>query len=320
MGDVGNIDAFAERARRDDARQLPRAERPLDAGALIAGEARVVEGDRLADGADPAAEHACEGDGLLARVHIDDALASARYGLDQMGFAVLRIAEIDDAQVVAHGAVDHDGIVRDAGEAADLGCHLISCGCGHCEDGGFAEGGTHLGKAPVCTAVARFREAGMVRLVDHDESHAPRLGEAVAVDGEEFGCGQDDIGRTIRKRCEDLVTLVGRCLAREHRDGDADLAERFREMEGLVGHESAQRIDEDARLAHEKGRPRRVEMEDERLSTAGRHDAEAAPPPPEQIERRGLSGQEDVLADHAPAQLVDELGCGKRGEAAAQLA
>ena len=66
-------------------------------------------------------------------------------------------------------------------------------------------------------------------------------------------------------------------------------------MVGLIGDESAQGVDEEARLLLDKREVGGVDLEDERLSTAGRHDGEDAFALAQGLERLALGGMERPL-------------------------
>ena len=76
---------------------------------------------------------------------------------------------------------------------------------------------------------------------------------------------------------------------------------------GLVGHEGAQRVDEDARAAVQDGLARRVDVEDEGLAAAGGHDGHAGTTPAKQLEGTSLGGQQGPLPNEAAHELEGEL-------------
>ena len=91
-------------------------------------------------------------------------------------------------------------------------------------------------------------------------------------------------------------------------DGDARAPEALAEVEGLVGHERAQRVHKDARPAARDGLAGGVQVEDERLAAARRHDRQARAPGGEHLERAGLRRQQRSIADELGTQRVVERG------------
>lgn len=118
VADVWQVDALAERARGDDARERAGAERLLHAVALLAREAGIVERNALAQLGVCLPQRAGKHDGLLARVHVAHALLARARDRDERGLAVMQLALVVEHEVGAARVV-HDDVV-DAGKLADL--------------------------------------------------------------------------------------------------------------------------------------------------------------------------------------------------------
>ena len=121
-------------------------------------------------------------------------------------------------------------------------------------------------------AVAGFGLPDMVGLVNNHKAHAARARQARGVDGEELRCGEDDVEAAFGEVAVGLGALLLFCLAREDTHLQAKVPVGLGQVEGLVCHEGAQGIDEDARLALQQGRAGGVEVEDQALAAARGHD------------------------------------------------
>ena len=136
-----------------------------------------------------------------------------------------------------------------------------------------------------------------MRLVHHDEPHAPGGGELLGVPRKELRRGERDVEGAVGQTREPLAALLGRALSREDDHADAEAVERFAQVERLVGDERAQRIDEQAGLVARERAHGGVHLERERLAAPRRHDAEHRPSGAQMVEHFLLGIVQRAVAD-----------------------
>ena len=107
MADVRDIHALAERAGGDEHQKRVGAEQLLDALALAARQARVVEADERRHLRRVLAQRAGDGHGLLAGVHEHHRLLAGCHQVGQVVVAAGHVAAVVQAQVRAIGGVEH---------------------------------------------------------------------------------------------------------------------------------------------------------------------------------------------------------------------
>ena len=235
MADIGNVDAFAERRRGDERCQVTIAEHLLDARALLTRKACVVEADHERQLRHLAAQRSRERHRAGTGVDVHNRLLAAGHQVGKVVFARLRPATIVDVKVRAVCLVEHaslDGQLR-----GDVASDDAACCRGQREHGRIAEPfecGVELG---VGRAVARFRHADVMGLVDDDEADAARPRQVVDMQSQELGSRQHDVARAVLERGVDGAPLLGRRLARKHARGEPESGKRVVQMEGLVGDE-----------------------------------------------------------------------------------
>ncbi len=108
-------------------------------------------------------------------------------------FSRAEVAVVLELEVLADGLIDDHA--PDIEKLADL-VRRVSVGRrGHGKDRRAAQTLEHMRKLQVRAPLARPSPGGMMRLVHHDETHAPRLGETLRVDGEKLRRGEHDVER-----------------------------------------------------------------------------------------------------------------------------
>ena len=300
VADVGDVHALAESGRGHQHRQRVGAEQLFDTLALGACEARVVEADERRQLGHPLAQSARHGNRLLARVHVDDRLAARRDEIRQVVVAVLEVALVVHLEVGTRSRVVHAGVHRQL--ALDGGRHLVvgrgrkrqhrgslAAGLGQLRNGG-ADGG-------VGHALARLRQADMVRLVHHDEAHAARGRELVSVPRKELGRGQHDVVGAVGQAREALAALVGRALARQRDHADAERVQRLAQVERLISDQRAQRVHEQAGLVVRQRARGGVHLEGQRFAAPRGHDAQRGAPGAQMREDLALRVVQRLVAD-----------------------
>ena len=138
-------------------------------------------------------EHARQRDGLVARVHVDDAFLARGDDGDEPVLARCEVAPVVDRQVRAHGVV-HQDLVDGKHASDDIG-DLGGRGRRGGEDAGAAELPQHRGKLKVGTPISARGLGDVMGLVHDDESDPARSGELVGMDRQELGGREDDVHR-----------------------------------------------------------------------------------------------------------------------------
>ncbi len=272
MADVGDVHALAERARGHQHRKRVGAEQILDALALAAREARVVETDERGHLRGVFAQVASHRDGLFARIDEHDGLLPRRHEVRQVVVARRHVAAIVEREVGPVGAVVDAHV---DGQLAPDGVDAFVVGRGgEREHRGVAQAGHGLADGGVGLTLAGTRQADVVRLVDDDELHALGEGERIGVPRQKLRGGQGNVHAAVLQPSERAAAFVNGAFARERDHGDAEARKGFPQVKRLVGDERAQRVDEQAGLAAGQGAQGCMHLEGERLAAARHHDAE----------------------------------------------
>ena len=304
VADVGNVHALAERRRGHEHRNRARAEQLLDARALGARKARVVEADERRHLRHAFAQVAGERHRLLARGHVDDALLSLCDERRQVVAAIAQVALVDHVEVRAHGVVHH--VPRHRKHAVDVAGDSLVRGCRKREHDRVAHLRDSASELRICGAMARARKADVVSLVNHDEADAAGSRELGGVAYKELRRCEHDVDRAIPQARKNLAALVRRAFSRERARVDPEGRERFVDVKRLVSDERAQRVDEQARRMVRERLACRMHLEGERLAAPRRHDGKHGVPRAKAREHHTLRFVQLAVADNRPHHRVLE--------------
>ena len=307
--DVGQVHALAERRGRHDALKRAGAECLLDASAVLAREARMVERDGMGELGHAFAKRARELGRLVTRVDIDHGLLPRRHDGNEAVLAGREVAVVLELEVLT------DGLINDHTTGIKKPANLVRCASigrrGHGKDRRAAQTLEHMRKLKVRAPLARPSPGGMMRFVHHDEAHAPRLGETLRVDGEKLRRGEHDVERSGRELGERSVARGLERLSREHRRANAEGGAGCDEVKGLIGHERAKRVHEHACTAVDHRFADGVHLEDERLAPPRAHDSERIHALPERLKRVALGAVRRRGPDKGVQKRARELVIGQ---------
>ncbi len=206
VADIGDVNALAKGARRDDHAHVAGPEGVLNRMADRAGEPPVVERRVPREFGYAFAQKARKPHGSIPRVDVDHRLA-ARCGQPQDLFVLVGAgASVLDSKVVAHGGVEHDGV--DPERLSDRGGHIVRGGRGDGQHSGSAKYLERFSQSRVRRPVTGPRAPDVVRLVDDHEAHAAALGESCRMEVKELGRGQNDVERAVGERLEGGVPVT----------------------------------------------------------------------------------------------------------------
>ena len=292
---VGEIDALAERRRRDDRADRAATKQRLDARAFRRGNAGVIEAD---DRTEPHAQTFRELRHLRARIAVHDRLALAVEFAREIGVLVRGVARVDEMEVLADRRIDHPRVDRE--RAADLAERILLRGRREREHLRRAELADEIAERAICGPMARFED--VVRFVDDHERGAifgPH--ERVAMVRREFGRREDDVPRAVRER-----VVERRAFARVDRpvgpkDPQPEAVEASDQRFELIVRERAERIEHERLRAPLERRARGGELEAERLPATRAEDRERVVAGFHAVENRALCLSDRSLADQRDA-------------------
>ncbi len=245
---AGDVDALAEGRGGHQHLQAAFAEQRFHALALGSGKPGVVEADKGSDVRLLLAQLAREGDGLHARVHVDKRFLALGNQVHQVALALLQVALVHHFQVAALEGVFHHAVGGDVERFADIGRHLGACRGGYRQHLGVAQLRGRFAQARVQGAEARLRGAHMMRLVHHHEADAAGTGELFGMEGKVLRRSEHDVHLAFCQSVHDALAVGGIGGAGYHLAAHAERSQGAIQVEGLVGHQGAQGVHEQAGL------------------------------------------------------------------------